>query len=113
MTLPRRRFGVAANPVLVKELRTRMRGVRAFWIVGGYVAILATGLILVYYGYVSSWANLRDLPDGGRSLPRASAAGHALFVTLLCTQAVLIALIAPALTSGAIAGEREQHSYDL
>src|SRR5206468_646027 len=73
------------------------------------LALLAAALLLVYYSYVSQWSNLRD----SGSLPRASEAGRTIFLTLACTQAALIALIAPALTSGAIAGEREQQSYEL
>jgi ABC-type transport system involved in multi-copper enzyme maturation permease subunit len=102
---------IAANPVLVKELRTRMRGARAYWIVGGYLALLGGVLLLVYYGHLSSWHAASESQGG--YLPRTAEAGRTMFLTLLCTQAALIALIAPALTSGAIAGEREHHSYEL
>ena len=36
------------NPVFVKELRVRMRGARAFWLLGVYLALLAGVLFMTH-----------------------------------------------------------------
>ena len=37
------------NPVLTKELRVRMRGARAYWILLGYLGFLAVLVLLRYF----------------------------------------------------------------
>ena len=42
------------NPVLTKELRVRMRGARAYWILFGYLGFLAAVLLVSYYGFLQT-----------------------------------------------------------
>lgn len=100
------------NPVLLKELRTRMRGVRAYWVVFAYLALLAAAVLITYYNYWLWWERV----EGGEtyySRRNAADIGRTVFYVLFCTQGVLVALITPALTSGAITMEREQQTYEL
>ena len=91
ISLPKLRM---ANPILAKDLRTRMRGSKAFIIMGVYV-----GLITVMMGlsYTAWWVGQRT---GLASFLLSSDMGHGLYLLLFQTQAALVCLITPALTSG-------------
>ena len=83
---------LAGNPVLIHELRSRMRSSRAYWALLAYLATLVLVLVVTYL----------DLAAGNRYdyLQDPSSVGPGLFGVLTAAQAVLIALLAPALTSG-------------
>jgi ABC-type transport system involved in multi-copper enzyme maturation permease subunit len=93
------------NPVLTKELRIRMRGARAYWILLGYLGFLSL-ITLFQYG---SWAQNTVIMGASES----SKFGAELFQWLLVTQVFLVLFITPAVTSGAITIEREQQTIDL
>lgn len=93
------------NPVLIKELRARMRG-RAFVVQGFYVALLASVVGWVYYEFTAGQA--------ATSAPMVvSGMGHNLFEVLVTLQGVLLLLLTPAFAAGAITIEREQRTYEL
>jgi len=90
------------NPILSFSATRRMRSFRTMLIVIGYVA----ALLLIALSILSPF--LKDTVALG-SLSR----GPMCFLALLAAQFVLIILIAPAMTSGAVAGERERQTLDL
>ena len=92
-----------SNPVLLHEMRARMRGARAYWVLFGYLLVVAVTLAIT--AMVTQFANSTN----GFDLP----CGPILFAVLTCAQAILIALIAPAASCGAITLEREHQSYEL
>jgi hypothetical protein len=97
------------NPVLVKEFRTRMRGTRAYWILFAYTLLIASILAFVYHLFFSSLAG-----DGyGSAARRAGELGRVMYGVVFVSQAIMVALITPALTAGTITIEREQRSYEL
>lgn len=93
------------NPVMLKELRGRMRGVRAFLVLSVYLGLMSSFSMLLYLIY--------------NSLTRASGSaaagevGRVLFMGVVGIELLLIIFIAPAFTAGAITGERERQTYDL
>jgi ABC-2 type transport system permease protein len=94
-----------ANPVIVKELRSRMRGVRSFAILTG--GLLLLGLIsLGLYRIVQASAGY-----GGP--PLSPQIGQVLFTGLILFELMMICFITPALTAGAISGEREMQTYEM
>src|SRR5947209_4841610 len=95
------------NPVLTKELRVRMRGARAYWILTGYLAILSFMLFMQY----SQWWNTAQVRGGGLSM--GSKVGQGFFYYIIITQAFLVAFITPAITAGAITMEKEQRTLEL
>lgn len=95
-----------ANPVILKELRSRMRGSRAFWMLTVYLVLLSIGMLIILLGYAASERT------GAGGYVR-SMIGKALFGTAFGLQLLTISFIAPALTAGAISSEREQHTFDL
>ncbi len=94
------------NPVLVKELRTRMRGARAYWILTGYLAFLSFILFLMY---VQWWSEVSR--SGG--MATGSKIGQTFFWAIAGVQGFLVAFITPAITSGAITIEREQRTMEM
>ena len=97
--------GLLTNPVTVKELRSRMRGRRAFAVLTLYLLILGGVITVVYLAYTGNVA--------GPGSTAARTAGKGLFAAVLAVQVFLVAFIGPAFTAGAISGERERQTFDL
>lgn len=91
------------NPVFVKEMRVRMRGTRAFWILGSYLGLLGMILGVAYATWQGSM--YRGISSG--------QVGQGLFAMVIGVQAFLATFITPALTAGAISIEREQRTLEL
>jgi ABC-2 type transport system permease protein len=99
------RFHPQPNPILLRELRTRMRGGRPYFILSIFLTLLALAGIGVYQ------LMLQQTRIGVAVL--SPQVGQALFKGLTFVELLLIVVLAPALTSGAISGEREQLTYDM
>ena len=96
----------ARNPVVIKELRGRMRGPRAFIVLTVYLLLMSTFVTLMYVVYVASTNNVY-------SGTNAQLIGKFVFGAVVGIELLLVCFIAPAFTSGAISGERERQTYDL
>ncbi len=105
----RRRFptwSLTQNPVVLKELRSRMRGGRAFILITLYVIMLSVGVSLIYFAFRT--ANSSNFTSNiNQSL------GKATFGMIVGLELMMVCFIAPALTAGAISSERERQTYDL
>lgn len=99
----RRLFRV--NPVMIKELRGRMRGARAFVVLGVYLGLMGSFALLLYMTISSVAYDSNSSAAGG--------IGRALFQGIFVVELLLIIFIAPSFTAGSIAGERERQTYDL
>lgn len=97
---------VRANPMVLKELRARMRGRQAFILLTTYLSGLALLVVLVYLAFRSSNSAVGSANDL-RSL------GKAIFGLVVGIEFLAISFIAPGLTAGAISGERERQTFDL
>lgn len=109
-----REFGSSVATIMVKELRSRMRGRRAFIVLTVYLAILA----LITYGvYVVVAPNARGIAGGfggfGGQANASALIGQSIFSLLSIFQLILICFIAPAFTAGQISLEREKQTLDL
>ncbi|NWG16463.1 MAG: hypothetical protein HXY41_07490 [Chloroflexi bacterium] len=93
------------NPVMLKELRGRMRGVRAFFVLTVYLGLMSGFTALLYLIYTPV-----NQVTGSAA---AGEVGRVLFMGIVGIEVVLIIFIAPAFTAGAITGERERQTYDL
>lgn len=104
---PRRtlRERLTANPVILKELRGRMRGNRAFVVLTVYLSLLSIFTVLLYLAYA---ANSRATLS-----PNQQLVGKIVFGGVVGIELFLVCFIAPAFTAGAISGERERQTYDL
>jgi hypothetical protein len=115
-----RSFIASVRAVFGKESRWRMRGRRAFVVVTVYVALLAL-LVLGVYQFIYQAAIFQaTFGNGVSNVPVdfvpgsvATTTGQAIFTIVLLVQTILIVLLAPALTSGAISTEREKQTLEL
>lgn len=93
------------NPLMLKELRERMRGARAFVVITVYLGLMSGFTVLLY---------LLETNAGSASGTSVTGElGRNLFRGVVGLELLLIVFIAPAFTSGAIANERERKTYDL
>lgn len=90
------------NPILSFSATRRMRSLRTMLVVAAYLAVLA-GIAVLVMGRLF----------GGTVTISALRSGVTCYNVLMIVQFVLIVLIAPAMTSGAIAGERERQTLEL
>lgn len=93
------------NPIIVREVRTRMRGARPYVILTGFLLLLALAGAGLYQ------LMLQQARFGGTLL--SAQVGQGLFRGLAFVELLLVVFLAPSLTSGAISGEREQLTYDM
>ena len=94
------------NPVVVKELRGRMRGARAFIVMTIYLVLLSGFVVFLYYLYSASTASAFSASQRG-------LVGKFVFGGVVGIELLLVCFIAPAFTVGSISGERERQTYDL
>jgi ABC-2 type transport system permease protein len=106
LTLPQRFSWIWTNPVVVKEVRTRMRGGRAFILVSAHLLVLGGVTALAYLVFSSSF-------NTTTSLEERRTFGKVLFGLLVGLELITISFTAPALAAGAIANEHERQTYDL
>ena len=108
-----REFLFAVQTIMVKELRSRMRGRRAFIVLTVYLGILA----LITYGvYIVVAPNARMAGGDGFGFGEANVSaliGQSIFSLLSIFQMILVCFIAPAFTAGQISLEREKQTLDL
>jgi ABC-type transport system involved in multi-copper enzyme maturation permease subunit len=92
------------NPLVERELRSRMRGPRAYITITGFLGVISLVALLLY------------LSTAGQSGGDANAGpeiGRLLFWVITIVGLVLVALITPVFTAGSIVGERERQTLDL
>lgn len=94
------------NPVVLKELRGRMRGARAFVVLSVYLLLMSGFITLLYALYISTNSSVYSAPD--RQL-----LGKFVFGGVVGIEILLVCFITPAFTVGGVSGERERQTYDL
>lgn len=91
--------------MLVKELRGRMRGARAFVVLTVYLLLLSCFTSIIYYAYTAN--------TQGAGGPEMAYLGKVIFSSVVIMEIFMVAFITPAFTAGAISGERERQTYEL
>lgn len=94
------------NPVVLKELRGRMRGWRAPLVLTIYLALMSTFVLMFYAVFTLS----NNTPSNTGVI---QFAGKFVFWVVGGIELLLVCFIAPAFTAGAISGERERQTFDL
>ncbi len=98
---------IVENPVILKELRGRMRGRRAFIFLTIYLLVVSL-FIGSIYAVLAAQSSLTQWDPSFRQ-----TMGKVIFSSVVLFEFVMIAFIGPALTAGAITSERERQTYDL
>jgi len=96
---------VLGNPVISREMKTRMRFARAFWVQGAYLLFLIAIVLLAYQGILAH-SPLRHPAELQERL-------QVFYFILLYSLVTITVLIAPALTASALTYERERRTLDL
>lgn len=96
---------LGSNAVVSRELRVALRNERSFATLGLYVAVLGAVVASQFPSDVAVGLST----NGNRG---AAALGHELFLWFGFSQAFLIALILPALATGALSQERERRTLE-
>jgi len=94
------------NPVIVKEIRTRMRGIRVVILLTTHLLLLGIAIGLAYWIYFSAASNSANLSN-------RAAFGKALFGVVIAIELIMVSFVSPALTGGAVSSERERQTFDL
>ncbi len=92
------------NPIIVKEIRSRMRGPRAF---------LTLTLILLAMGGIMYAILQIILATSSYSTVLSPQIGQVLFATLAYLLLFMICAVTPSVTAGAISGEKEKLTYEM
>jgi ABC-2 type transport system permease protein len=99
------KFRWSPNPIIVKELRSRMRGGRAF---------MTMTVILLLLGGISYFLFRIVLTQLQYSTaPASPQIGQALFSGLAFLELLMICAVTPAVTATAISGEKEKLTYEM
>jgi ABC-type transport system involved in multi-copper enzyme maturation permease subunit len=103
-----RDVGIGIAAVGVKELRGRMRGKRAF-------VVLTLNLVLIagFAWMIESFAENAYTSGFGGSISASAEIGRQMFSALMFLLTLIVLVIAPASTAGAISLEREKQTLDL
>ncbi len=104
-TKKQRLKNLGRNPVTVKELRSRMRGRKAFVVLTVYLLVMSLFILLIYAAFAAGSSD----PFG----PNARDVGKAIFAAIVGVQVFLVVFVGPAYTASAISGEKERQTYDL
>jgi ABC-type transport system involved in multi-copper enzyme maturation permease subunit len=99
------RAELTLNPIIVKELRSRMRGARTFVI----LSIFLVGLAGICYAVLEVYQSQAQVGN----FVISAHVGKGLFAALALAETLLVTFLTPAVTAGAISSEREQLTYDL
>ncbi|HEX3266173.1 MAG TPA: ABC transporter permease subunit [Candidatus Limnocylindrales bacterium] len=113
MPLRGRRVPIPAgiSAIVVKELRGRMRGRRAFIVVTIHVLLLAVFAWMLQRINEEQIRNFSSF--GGQATYAGATVGRGIFLGLLMLQTLMVSVLAPAATAGAISSEREHQTLDL
>jgi ABC-type transport system involved in multi-copper enzyme maturation permease subunit len=93
------------NPIIVKELRSRMRGGRAFATLTGALVLLALCGYAIY--------RITLVAMSYTSFPLSPQVGQILFAGLAFMELMIVAAITPSVTAMSISGEKEKQTYEM
>jgi ABC-type transport system involved in multi-copper enzyme maturation permease subunit len=101
--------GISA--IIVKELRGRMRGRRAFVVLTIHVLLLSVFAWMFQRLNEESISSLASY--GGQTTYASASVGRGIFMGLIFVQTLIVSVLAPAATAGAISSEREHQTLEL
>jgi len=101
----RRVARLAANPVLIRDVRTLFRGRRVIGLQLGYIVLLCIVMGIAAYARYESYAWQSSVGDPGY--------GRWIFIGIMQTQVALLLLASVAYSAGAISLEHEKRTYDM
>ncbi len=95
------------NPVILKELRGRMRGRRSFIALTLYLTLISLFIGSIYALLATQGGAASYDPSFRQNI------GKIIFSSVVLFEFLMISFIGPSLTAGAITSERERRTFDL
>jgi ABC-2 type transport system permease protein len=96
---------LVTNPMILKELRQRLREGRAWLLPTLYLLVLAGTVSFAYY------AATDPEMGGSRGELQGAEIGEVIFLTVVFTQLVVLLLMAPVFSAGSLTIEKEQRTF--
>jgi ABC-2 type transport system permease protein len=93
-----------SNPMIVKELRQRLRERRAWMLPTLYLLVLAGTVVFAYFSASSTGPRFSEREVQGADI------GSAIFLTVVFTQITVLLLMAPVFSAGSLTIEKEQRT---
>jgi ABC-type transport system involved in multi-copper enzyme maturation permease subunit len=102
------------NPVIVNELRSRMRGRRTYFILAAHLFLLSA-LAFIIYLTIYEQTQVYSYYGGGfqQKLEASSTLGKSIFYGTVFLLLFIVSLVGPAFSAGAIVSEKDRQTYDL
>ncbi len=104
---------VPHNPIIIREMRSRMRGRRAFIFITLYLMLLSCMAGSVYTLIYSENVAYNPYNQAAPAIEYGPVIGKAIFSGIVLLLITIISFIAPGFTAGAIAGEHERQTYPI
>lgn len=99
------------NPLIISEMRSRMRGRRAFIALTLFLMLVSCVASGIYASVYSTGIDYYRI--GAPGIQYGPIIGKSIFAGITLLLLGLISFIAPGFTAGALAGERERKTYDV
>lgn len=94
------------NPIIIKELRSRMRGARPFITLTGMLLLLS-GITYAVYRLMTNYG------DYYSGTPLSPQIGQTLFTMLIYLLLLFILIVTPAVTANTVSREKENLTYEM
>lgn len=104
------------NPILVRELRRRMRGRALVYSMIGYICLITLVAILIMLGMSPSASDMATIqtPGGGQNfLTQLINCGTTIFKWITAIQFLLVLIVAPTITAGMTTAEKERKTFEF
>lgn len=97
------------NPILLRELRRRMRGKALVWSIMSYIALMTLSTVFVLLAHSPS----PFAPASIEMLQKLHTTGENVYLWITGIQSLLVLIIAPTITAGMTTGEKERQTFDF
>jgi hypothetical protein len=104
------------NPILIRELRRRMRGRALVYSMIGYICLITLVAILIMLGMSPSamdMANIQNPAGGQNFLSQLINCGTTIFKWITAIQFLLVLIVAPTITAGMTTAEKERKTFEF
>ncbi len=93
------------NPIVIRDLRTRMRGMGAFGLLIVYLLLIAIVMCIVFYA-TTDWG-------AATGISATSRIGSGMFTGLAWTQTIILMIVIPGVISAAVSKEYEKKTIEM
>jgi hypothetical protein len=102
------------NPILVRELRRRMRGRALVYSMIGYICIITLIAVFIMLAKTPVTTVTIQSPGAGENfLTQLIDCGRSIFKWITWIQILLVLIIAPTITAGMTTGEKERKTFEF